>query len=149
MTTIPQFDREATRIMGLSVAFDGKRWNVMQDKLLVSPCCAYEDATAKRLDLVEAFISKADQHMIDAFLRADRIAELRSQIIQEYDAPFRGYGHRSDLIVFEVEWNGRLYGGEAYDDEELALERLKAALDASALTPLSSLIEADVMEAAE
>lgn len=137
MTAITQFDREATRIMGLTVAFDGKRWNVMQGKLLVSPCGAYEDATAKRLELVEAFISKADQYMIDAFLKADRIAALRSEIFDQYDAPSRGYGHRSDLIVYEVEWNGRIYSGEAYDDEELALERLKDALD-GALVSLPS-----------
>jgi hypothetical protein len=148
MTTIPEFDREASQIMGLSVAFDGKRWNVMQGKLLVEAGGAYEDATAKRLALVEAFISKVDQHTIDTFLKADRIAALRSEIIQNFDAPARAHAHRPDLIAFEVEWNGRIYGGEAYDDEELALTRLLDALVASS-TSLDAVGERETLQAAE
>lgn len=131
MTTLPELDREATRLFGLTVQFDGKGWNVMQDARVIESCAGYEDATQARLDLVNLYLPKMDQISIDSFLKGDRIADLRSEIIQNYDAPVRAYTHHPDLIAFEVEFNGRIYGGEAYDDEELALHRLRDALDAA------------------
>ncbi len=149
MSTIAQFDREATRIMGLTVEFNSDRkWRVMSNERVMSSHDQYEDATKARLALIDLYLPKLDQITIDGLLRADRIAELRSQIIQQYDAPARYPGHVRSLIVFGVEWNGGLYLGEAYDDEELALIRLKDALDNAVCASIPAR-EAQAMEAAE
>lgn len=144
------FDREADRLFGLTVEFKADRkWHVMSGERELASCPGYEDATQKRLDLVNLYLPKLDQVSIDSFLRGDRIAALRSKITREFDAPARAYTHRADLIAFEVEWNGRVYGGEAYDDEELALLRLHDVLVASS-TSLDAVGEREtLMEAAE
>lgn len=123
------FDREADRIFGLTVEFRDGAWCVMSDARVVERCGAYEDATAKRLETVNAYLPKLDQISINGFLRADRIAALRSDLIRRFDAPVRNWDRPVSKLAYEVEVNGSVYFGESNGDEEEALTQLLASLD--------------------
>ena len=129
MTTIPTLDREADRLFGLTVTFTGGSWCVMSNERVVERCGAYEDATHKRLETIEAYLPKLDQVSIDGFLRQDRIAALRSDITRRFDAPVRNWDVPASRLVYGVEFNGAPYWGESFGDEEEALTRLLASLD--------------------
>ncbi len=140
------YDREATQLFGLRVAFVSpeKRWCVTGNGVGEMVCGDYAAAVDAREAIFLPYLPKMDQITIDGFMRTDRIANIRGEIIDVTgDGIERHEGHRRDLYVFE---SGGFWG-EAYDDELLALERLLESAKAEPVNLLAAVASSTSLDA--
>lgn len=140
--TTTQYDREALQLFGLTVTFvsPDKRWCVTGNGVGELVCGDFAAAVDAREAIVLRYLPKMDQITIDSSLRTDRIAMVRSEIIDlTCDGIDRHDGHVPSLYVFE---SGGFWG-EAYDDELLALERLLESAKAEPVNFLAALRSTD------